>query len=193
MSLSPSRLLLLNKPFNVICQFSPHPTYQTLADFVKTPDFYPAGRLDTDSEGLVLLTNDGQLQHRITDPQHKLAKTYWVQVEGIPAKEKLYELSRGVMLKDGLTRPANINYLTEITQFDENNTPYGLWTRTPPIRERKNIPTTWLQIILKEGRNRQVRRMTAAIGHPTLRLVRVQVGDWALDGLKLGETRWIKT
>jgi 23S rRNA pseudouridine2457 synthase len=186
-----ARLLLLNKPFNVICQFSPHESYATLTDFVSEPDLYPAGRLDTDSEGLTLLTDNGRLQHRITDPEHKMPKTYWAQVEGLPTEEALQRLRSGVQLKDGLTRPADADYLAKHTPIDESGHPLSLWERTPPIRQRQNIPTTWIQLTLREGRNRQVRRMTAAVGYPTLRLIRVQVGEWSLDGLEPGKTRWI--
>lgn len=182
-----SQLLLLNKPFNVICQFSPHPTYATLADFVPYPNLYPAGRLDTDSEGLVLLTADGQLQHKITDPKHKLPKTYWVQVEGSPTPRALDQLSRGVELKDGLTRPAQARYLQNINELD---LPIGIEPRVPPIRERKTIPTTWIELILREGRNRQVRRMTAALGFPTLRLIRISIGSWSIHQLNPGAIAW---
>jgi 23S rRNA pseudouridine2457 synthase len=183
-------LLLFNKPFNVMCQFSAHPTYSTLADFIHYPDIYPAGRLDADSEGLVLLTADGDLQHRISDPKHKLPKTYWAQVEGIPSEAQLAQLSRGVQLKEGLTRPALARRLEEIVPFDETQNPLGLWPRVPPIRERKSIPVSWIELVLREGRNRQVRRMTAAVGLPTLRLIRAQVGEWTLQGLAVGKFRW---
>lgn len=185
-------ILLLNKPFNVICQFSPHPSYATLADFVPYPDLYPAGRLDTDSEGLTLLTADGALQHRITDPQHKLPKTYWVQLEGIPTEEALQHLRQGISLKDGLTRPAEAQRLDRITSLNDQGDPLGIWPRTPPIRERKTIPTTWIELTLREGRNRQVRRMTAAVGLPTLRLIRICIGPWSIENLELGTTRWVE-
>jgi 23S rRNA pseudouridine2457 synthase len=175
-----SRILLFNKPFGVICQFSRDGLHPTLADYIVLPDFYPAGRLDTDSEGLLLLTDDGVLQHRITDPKHKLAKTYWVQVEGVPSDAALAQLRRGVQLKDGMTLPA------EASQIEE---PAGLWPRNPPIRERKTIPTSWLELTIREGKNRQVRRMSAAVGLPTLRLIRCRIGDWTLAGLAPGVWR----
>ena len=173
------RLILLNKPFDVLTQFSGGDGRKTLADFVKVPGVYPAGRLDRDSEGLVLLTNDGALQARIADPRHKLAKTYWVQVEGTPSNEQLAQLMQGVRLKDGLTLPGQARLLT----------PPSVWERTPAVRFRQSIPTHWLALTNREGRNRQVRRMTAAVGLPTLRLVRVQVGPWRLEGLQPGEWR----
>ncbi len=169
-----SRILLFNKPYGVICQFSRDGLHPTLADYIALPDFYPAGRLDTDSEGLLLLTDNGRLQHLITDPRHKLAKTYWVQVEGVPEEEALEKLRRGVELREFLTLPA------EVQRMDE---PAGLWPRTPPVRERKAIPTSWLQIIIREGKNRQIRRMTAAVGLPTLRLIRFSIGNWTLEGI----------
>src|SRR5512142_1013773 len=148
-----SRILLLNKPYGVICQFSRDGMHPTLADYIALPGFYPAGRLDTDSEGLLLLTDDGQLQHRITDPRHKLPKTYWVQVEGTPDEAALLQLRRGVKLADFTTQPAQARLMAD---------PPGLWPRNPPIRERKNIPVSWLELTIHEGKNRQVRRMTAA-------------------------------
>lgn len=175
-----SRVLLFNKPYGVICQFSRDGLHPTLADYIPLPDFYAAGRLDTDSEGLLLLTDDGQLQHRITDPKHKLPKTYWVQVEGVPDAAALDKLQRGVELKDGLTLPAKARLMPE---------PESLWSRTPPVRERKAIPTSWLELTIREGKNRQVRRMTAAVGYPTLRLIRYAIGEWTLDGLRGGEWR----
>jgi len=184
-----SQLLLLNKPFNVICQFSPHPRYPSLADYVPFRDLYPAGRLDTDSEGLLILTHDGSLQHRITDPRHKLAKTYWVQVEGLIDSDALEKLSTGILLKDGLTKPAQACSL--VSPINEQGDPIGLWPRNPPIRTRIAIPTSWLSITLYEGRNRQVRRMTAAVGFPTLRLIRKQIGSLTLDDLEPGTYRWI--
>lgn len=175
------RLILLNKPFNVLCQFTDETgTRRTLADYVKTPGVYAAGRLDFDSEGLLVLTNAGWLQHRIAHPAAREAKTYWAQVEGIPGAEALERLARGVRLNDGLTLPA------EATLMDP---PPDVWERQPPIRERKNIPTAWISLTLREGRNRQVRRMTAAVGHPTLRLIRARVGEWALEGMQPGEWR----
>ncbi len=175
-----SAVLLFNKPHGVICQFSPSPPHATLKDYIDVPGVYPAGRLDTDSEGLVILTADGALQHRISDPQHKLPKTYWVQVEGAPDDAALAPLRDGVLLKDGRTRPATATIVA---------TPCWLWPRTPPIRMRQAIPTTWLQITLHEGRNRQVRRMTAAIGFPTLRLIRYSVGAWSIAALAPGHFR----
>ncbi|HCC62272.1 MAG TPA: pseudouridine synthase [Pseudomonas sp.] len=173
------RLLLLNKPFDVLTQFNDADGRATLKDFVPVPGVYPAGRLDRDSEGLLLLTNDGQLQARIADPKHKLAKTYWVQVEGEVSAEQLRRLCEGVELNDGMTLPA------EARALDEPQ----LWPRTPPVRFRKSVPTCWLELVIREGRNRQVRRMTASVGLPTLRLVRVRIGPWSLDGLQPGEWR----
>jgi 23S rRNA pseudouridine2457 synthase len=172
-----SVLVALNKPFDVLTQFTDDQGRQTLKDFVDMPGIYPAGRLDRDSEGLLLLTNDGQLQARIADPKHKLEKTYWVQVEGLPSEDQLQQLRRGVRLKDGLTLPADIEQIAEP----------ALWPRHPPVRYRASIPTRWLSITIREGRNRQVRRMTAAVGLPTLRLVRVRIGDWTLGDLQPGQ------
>ncbi len=173
-----STLILFNKPFQVLSQFTDTSSdKQTLSNFITVPGVYAAGRLDYDSEGLLLLTDDGQLQHRIAHPKHKSVKTYWVQVEGEPSEQSINALRKGVQLKDGPTLPANVKIINEPT----------LWVRTPAIRQRANIPTTWLEIKISEGRNRQVRRMTAAIGHPTLRLVRASIGDWHLDQLKPGE------
>ena len=176
------RLILFNKPYGVVCQFSGDGSRPTLADFIDVPSVYPAGRLDQDSEGLVLLTDDGRLQARIADPRHKLAKTYWVQVEGAISDEALAKLRSGVLLKDGMTRPAVAWRLD----------PPDLWPRDPPVRFRKTVPDGWIALTLREGKNRQVRRMTAAVGFPTLRLVRWQVGDWTLEGLAPGAWRAIK-
>lgn len=175
-----SRLLLLNKPFGALCQFTAEAGRASLADFVPVPGVYPAGRLDADSEGLVLLTDDGRLQAAIADPRHKLAKAYWVQVEGEPDPGALRALERGVALRDGPTLPARARAIAQ---------PQGLWPRDPPIRSRKHIPTAWIELELREGRNRQVRRMTAAVGLPTLRLVRHRIGPWNLAGLAPGQWR----
>ncbi len=172
-----ARLILFNKPFNVLTQFSGEG--ETLAKYINAKNVYPAGRLDKDSEGLLLLTDDGQLQARIADPKFKLAKTYLVQVEGEPDEKALETLRRGVTLNDGPTRPATVRRIN----------PPDLWPRNPPVRFRKTVPDSWLSLTIKEGRNRQVRRMTAAVGFPTLRLVRWQIGDWTLDGLAPGEWR----
>jgi 23S rRNA pseudouridine2457 synthase len=175
------RLLALNKPYGTICQFSAHETRPTLADCVAVPDVYPAGRLDADSEGLLLLTDDGGLQTRIAEPKHKLVKRYWAQVEGIPDAAALARLARGVDLGDYVSRPARVRALAE---------PEGLWPRTPPVRFRAAIPTSWIELEISEGKNRQVRRMTAAVGLPTLRLVRVAVGALDLFALGLAPGAW---
>lgn len=172
-------LILFNKPYGVLCQFSGGEGRPTLSDFIDVPGVYPAGRLDLDSEGLLLLTDEGALQARIADPRFKLPKTYLVQVEGEVDEAALAALRRGVRLKDGMTRPA----------LAERIDAPALWPRDPPVRFRKTVPDCWLRLTIREGRNRQVRRMTAAVGHPTLRLVRWSVGDWTLDGLAPGEWR----
>ena len=171
---------LFNKPHGVLCQFSGDGSRPTLADFIAERDVYPSGRLDADSEGLVVLTADGPLQARIASPRAKLPKTYWVQVEGEPGAAQIAALCAGVDLADGRTRPAQARAMAE---------PPGLWPRDPPIRVRRAIPTAWLELVLTEGRNRQVRRMTAAVGLPTLRLIRHAVGPWTLDGLAPGQSR----
>ncbi len=171
-------IVLFNKPFNVVCQFSAHEKHATLKDYITIPDVYAAGRLDTDSEGLLILTDDGRLQHRLSDPKHKEIKTYWVQVEGAPSDNDLQPLRTGVDLGDFFTKPADVKIIAE---------PDHLWPRNPPIRERKAIPTTWLQIRISEGKNRQVRRMTAKVGFPTLRLIRYAIGAYTLDNIGVGE------
>ena len=174
-------LLLFNKPYNVLSQFTDRSTAtsarQTLSNFIDLPDVYPAGRLDLDSEGLLLLTDDGRLQARIADPRFKIPKTYLVQVEGDAAQSALDALRRGVELKDGPTLPAEVERIPDPQ----------MWPRDPPIRVRKSIPDCWIRLTIREGRNRQVRRMTAAIGHPTLRLIRWSIGEWAIDGLPPGD------
>jgi len=175
-------LIALNKPYGVLCQFTDADGRRTLAELVPYKNVYAAGRLDHDSEGLLLLTDNGKLAHKLTDPRHKEPKTYLVQVDGQVTDEAVTALRRGVMLNDGLTLPAGVEHATE---------PDWLWPRDPPVRFRKLIPTSWLRITLREGRNRQVRRMTAAVGFPTLRLIRERIGGYALDGLAPGETRVI--
>lgn len=172
-----SKLILFNKPYGVLCQFSPSPPRQTLKDFIDVPGVYAAGRLDADSEGLVVLTDDGALQHQISDPRHKLPKTYWAQVEGVPTSDALTRLVHGVDLGEFVTLPATAELA---------DAPAWLWARNPPIRVRKLIPASWLKLTLREGKNRQVRRMTAAVGFPTLRLIRYSVGDWNIGSLAPG-------
>lgn len=171
-----AKLVLFNKPFQVLSQFTDNQGRQTLSDFIPISDVYPAGRLDWDSEGLLLLTDNGQLQARISSPRFHLAKTYWVQVEGTPDEHALAALRHGVELKDGLTQPA------QAVTMD----PPALWPRNPPVRQRKTVTDSWIALTLREGRNRQVRRMTAAVGHPTLRLIRWSIGDWTLHDMAPG-------
>ena len=177
----PTRIVLFNKPFNTLTQFTGEPGESTLSDFIPIKNVYPAGRLDKDSEGLLVLTNDGILQARLTQPRSKSPKVYWVQVEGIPNNCALNQLREGIELKDGKTLPTEVHLIEEP----------DIWPRQPPIRERATIPTTWLSITLIEGKNRQVRRMTAAIGHPTLRLIRYKIADWTFGDLKPGEWKEI--
>jgi len=176
-SSSSSRLIRFNKPYGVLSQFTPEGRWRGLKEFIDIPGVYVAGRLDADSEGLLLLTEDGRLQARIADPRFKMEKVYWVQVEGVPGEEALAALRNGVMLNDGPTRPARARLL---------DPPPEVWERTPPIRERKSIPTAWIELAIREGRNRQVRRMTAAVGLPTLRLIRAAIGPHTLEGLAPG-------
>jgi len=173
-----SRIVLFNKPYGVLCQFTDHESRPTLADYIKIKNVYPAGRLDRDSEGLLVLTDDGKLQNQISSPRHKMQKTYWAQLENEISDDALQQLRSGVLLNDGITLPAEAKRIAE---------PAQLWPREPPIRSRKNIPTCWVELILSEGRNRQVRRMTAATGFPTLRLIRAAIGPWQLGDLKPGE------
>ena len=174
----PSRLICFNKPYGVLSQFTPEGRWRGLKDFIVLPGVYVAGRLDADSEGLLLLTNDGKLQARIADPRFKMEKTYWVQVEGVPGEAALQALRLGVPLNDGPTRPARASLIAQP----------ALWNREPPVRVRQSIPTAWIELGIREGRNRQVRRMTAAVGFPTLRLIRAAIGPYRLDGLAPG--RW---
>ena len=173
-----ARLILFNKPYGVICQFTPEEGHQSLKDFISAQGFYPAGRLDADSEGLVVLTNDGKLQNKISAPEFKLPKTYWVQVEGVPDEVALNTLRQGVKIRDYRTLPAQVDRMIE---------PYQLWPRTPPVRYRRNIPTSWICMILSEGKNRQIRRMTAAAMFPTLRLIRYAIGPYTIQGISPGE------
>lgn len=177
-----SRLFLFNKPYLVLSQFTDNEGRKTLADFIDQPGIYPAGRLDYDSEGLLLLTDDGRLQHRIASPDMKLAKTYVIQVEGEVTDEALKQLRQGVELKDGLTRPAKARRIDDP----------GFAPRVPPVRERKTIPTSWIELVISEGKNRQVRRMSAAVGFPTLRLIRTRIGDWNLEGIEEGQYQEIQ-
>jgi 23S rRNA pseudouridine2457 synthase len=176
----PPRLIVFNKPYGVLSQFTPEGRWRGLKDFIPIPQVYVAGRLDADSEGMLLLTGDGKLQARISDPRFKMEKTYWVQVEGVPDQAALQALRDGVMLNDGITRPARAGPMAP---------PPALWPRDPPVRVRQAIPTSWLELVIREGRNRQVRRMTAAVGLPTLRLIRAGIGPWQLDGLAPGSWR----
>ena len=175
-----SRLLCFHKPYGVLSQFTPEGKWQGLKDWIDVPGVYVAGRLDADSEGLLLLTNDGQLQARIADPRHKMEKTYWVQVEGVPDEAALQRLRDGVQLNDGKTLPARARLIARQP---------AMWPRNPPIRVRQNIPDCWIELVIREGKNRQVRRMTAAVGHPTLRLVRMAVGPYSIEGLEPGQ--WV--
>ncbi len=179
------KLILFNKPFNVLSQFtdkdSANSPRQTLSDFIELAGVYAAGRLDKDSEGLLVLTDDGKLQAKISNPKHKMRKTYRVQIEGIPDQAAIDALREGLLLKDGMTAPAKVRIIEQ---------PANLWPRNPPVRFRKSVPDSWLEISITEGRNRQVRRMTAAAGHPTLRLIRYSIGPWCIDGLQTGQWRW---
>lgn len=171
-------IILFNKPFDVLCQFTDEQGRKNLADFIKQKDVYAAGRLDRDSEGLLILTDDGKLQHKITDPKNKMPKTYWVQVEGEITDDAISQLKNGIKLKDGITKPAKAKITSQ---------PEKIWQREPPIRQRKNIPTSWIELSITEGRNRQVRRMTAETGFPTLRLIRYSIGEWTIDHIANGD------
>ena len=171
-----AKLILFNKPFGVLSQFTSSKDIATLAPYIPVPGVYAAGRLDKDSEGLLVLTDDGALQDKIASPKHKMSKTYWAQVEGMATDKAIAALCAGVRLKDGMTKPAKARRIEEP----------AIWPRTPPIRERKSIPTSWVELCIREGRNRQVRRMTAAVGFPTLRLIRFSVGDWSIEGIESG-------
>jgi 23S rRNA pseudouridine2457 synthase len=175
-------LILFNKPFNVLCQFKDKEGRNNLSDFVLIKNVYAAGRLDYDSEGLVILTDDGKLQNKISSPEYKFEKTYWVQVEGIPGEESFKKLRKGILLNDGLTKPAKVKLIEEPK----------IWNRIPPIRYRKNISTSWIELKIIEGKNRQVRRMTAAIGYPTLRLIRCSIGNWTINNLNPGDYKIFK-
>lgn len=178
-----TKIVLFNKPFNILCQFTDNEGRETLADFITIPEVYAAGRLDKDSEGLLILTNNGELQHKISHPKHKQWKTYWAQLDGQINQDAVNILKRGVMLKDGKTKPSKCRIIDE---------PPQLWPRNPPVRYRANIPTSWIELSIHEGKNRQVRRMTAAVGFPTLRLIRYSIGDWCLDGLLPGDSKVIE-
>ena len=174
------KIILFNKPYDVLCQFTDGQGRSTLAEYISVKNVYAAGRLDKDSEGLLVLTDDGKLQDKIAHPRSKQSKHYWVQVEGEVNKHAIMSLQQGVQLKDGMTRPAKVSLMAE---------PDNLWPRNPPVRFRKTIPTQWLNIVIWEGKNRQIRRMTATVGHPTLRLIRYAIGDWHLLGLQPGESK----